>query len=288
MTPHPPNPVVARRLLAMELRQLRAESGMRGDVVAEQLYFSPSRLSRVEHGTRAATPRDVAALLDLYSVTDPVRRAALMDLSEQCRRSVRNWRLADPALDTYLALEQAAWRVQDVETLLVPGLLQTQDYARAVFDAAGLPDEEAKVVLALRVARQKRLLGGGIQLHAVVGEGALHRAVGGHQVMAAQLDHMVQRSLLPQVRLQIVAANCPAPVTNSFAILDLPAPDLGVVHVGSACPTTLIDTEHDVARLRVAFAQQAEVALSPSASRELITRRHLNHTGMGTAVTTRG
>ena len=178
------SPTVRRRRLASELRSLREAARLTCEEVAEHLECSASKISRVETGRVSVSPRDVRDMLSLYGV-DPQRLDSLVQLARESRQ--KGWWHAysdtiQPRFATYVGLEDAASEIRTYEVNLVPGLLQTEDYARSVISAGNLTGslEAAERRVALRMARQPMLLSGHNppQLWAVLDEAVLHRTVG--------------------------------------------------------------------------------------------------------------
>ena len=138
--PTRPGPTVQRRRLGIELRRLREEAGKTIDEVAQVLECSDSKVSRIENGQVSATPRDVRDMLDFYGV-DLQRRDALVEVTRTARQ--RGWWQAyrDAPVMPLVGLEVVADRIHAYERWLLPGLLQTRDYARAMISALrpGLP-----------------------------------------------------------------------------------------------------------------------------------------------------
>src|ERR1700727_484862 len=151
------SPTVRRRRLALELRRLREAARLTCEEVAEHLECSASKISRVETGRVSVSPRDVRDMLDLYGV-DPQRRDSLVQLARESRQ--KGWWHAysdtmQPRFATYVGLEDAATEIRTYEINLVPGLLQTEDYARTVIAAGNLTGTQAEGErrVAVRVAR---------------------------------------------------------------------------------------------------------------------------------------
>jgi transcriptional regulator with XRE-family HTH domain len=219
---------VRRRELSIQLRALRAEAGMTVEQVSEHLMCSLNKVRRMESGFRAGTVRDVRDLCDFYGVTDSAQRDHLMDLARPSRQPP--WYQAyGPVFSTYLELESDARTLRTYESTLVAGLLQTEDYARAVLlsyvvlhpDVLSADIIEQKVEG--RLARQQRLIEADPP-HAwfILHEAALHRMVGSPVLMVAQLERLIEVAQLPNVTIQILSYDAaPHPIVDiSFAILD--------------------------------------------------------------------
>ena len=225
----------ARLVLGARLRKLRQGSGAsRGDAI-RVIRGSASKLSRLESGRVRVKPRDLVGLLTLYGVDDETERAALLALADPASAAGwwREYGDAVPSwLEHYLDLEQAATLIRTYEVEVVPGLLQTEDYARAVFRQV-CPDEpprETDQRVALRMARQRMVFADDrVRLWALIDEASLLRPVGGASVMAAQIRRLIEAARLPNVTLQVLPLSVGARVSGAgcctllrFAETELP------------------------------------------------------------------
>lgn len=261
------NPILRRRRLASELRQLRDVSGMTGEQVAEALLISTSKLSRIESGTRTIYPRDVRSLLDLYGVVDEARREALMTLAREGRQ--RSWwnNYGDLLPGPYLGLEAEASEIRNYQTLLLPGLLQTEEYIRAIIHA-GLRADDAEVErrTAARLRRQERFAAGDLEYWAIFDEAALRRPVGGGGVMMRQVEHLIECARRPQVTLQVLPFDAGAypGMGWPFVILAFPqAADPKVVMVENSTGELYLEGEQETERFTSSFDHLRAAALSP-------------------------
>src|SRR6185437_5766116 len=191
------SPTVRRRRLALELRRLREAARLTCEEVAEHLECSASKISRVETGRVSVSPRDVRDMLELYGVTGK-ERDSLVQLARDSRQ--KGWWHAysdphNPQIGTYVGLESAASEIRVYEVSLIPSLLQTEDYARAIITSGmmnGAGDNTERSV-ALRMARQPALTRAEPPLlWTVLDEAALRRRVGGAELMRAQLEHVLE------------------------------------------------------------------------------------------------
>jgi transcriptional regulator with XRE-family HTH domain len=226
-------PTVQRLVLGNQLHQLRESRGITAEQAAEAIRGSHSKISRMEHGRVGFKERDVADLLTLYGVTDTEERAALINLAKQA--NTPGWwhaysDILPSWLEPYVGLEAAASVIRTYQIQLVPGLLQTEGYARALIQQ-GAPATEEQVArkIELRVSRQEILSNPNPpQLWAVVDEGALRRPVGGKDVVRGQLEHLIQLADHPAVTLQILpfTAGPHSAMGGPFTILRFAEPDL--------------------------------------------------------------
>ena len=228
------SPTALRILLGAQLRQLREAKGLTRAAAGYTIRASESKMSRLELGRVSFKDRDIRDLLVLYGVEDPDHRDALLSLAKQANQSAWWHRYSDilPSwFQTYVGLEETAMLIRTYEGHLVPGLLQTEDYARAVMFAGlpGEPDAEVERWLRLRMDRQGLLTRSDPpRLWAVMDEAALRRPVGGPVVMRAQLEHLISATKLPNVTLQVVPfrAGAHAALGQPFVILRFADPDL--------------------------------------------------------------
>jgi transcriptional regulator with XRE-family HTH domain len=212
------------RELGARLRALRAAAGLTGEEVA-RMGRAHSTLSRWETGGLLPRPPDVAFMLDLYGVQGADRETLLH--SAQGAREREDWEVdVSVKVADYAWMERRAWKVETFYNGAVPGLLQTPDYAREIvraWDPAATAQQVERLV-GVRTARQERLTGEDpLQLSAVIAEGALRVAVGGAEVMRAQLKRIVDVAAQPNIELRVLpfAAGAHGSMTGTFTILRL-------------------------------------------------------------------
>jgi transcriptional regulator with XRE-family HTH domain len=227
-------PTALRIALGAQLRRLREASQITTDEAGQAIRATHSKISRLERGRSGAKQRDVADLLSLYGVTDETEREGLLTLARQAN-TPGWWQQYNDILpkwfELYVGLEKAASIIRAYEVQFVHGLLQTEDYARAVILIANAhaPVEEIDRRVSLRMKRQQLLTQPDApELWAVLDEASLRRPLGGRKVMRAQLEHLLQISDLPNVTLQVVPfdAGPHAAAGGPFTILRFPEPDL--------------------------------------------------------------
>jgi transcriptional regulator with XRE-family HTH domain len=257
-------PVVPRRRLGAELRALREQAGLTIDEVAKALECSVSKVSRLETGQGIPYRRDVRDLLDRYGVTDQAHRDRLMrwvregnrqgwwdDFSDVLAPDPEDPLLPDN-LSRYVALEQDASEVRSYEAIVVHGLLQTQDYARAVLKTLSTADKEATDRLVeLRMRRQRRLYADDDPLivRIVLDEAVLYRLVGGPQVMREQLARLLRDAQRPNITLRVLPFSVGAhrSVSGSFVVLAFAdTDDNDLVYIESHVGDLYLEKEHDV------------------------------------------
>ncbi len=268
------NPTVRRRELGTLLRTLRTERGWTVDHVADRLRVSSSKVSRLETGQRGVSARDIRNLCDLYEV-DGEQRQRLTELAREGKQRAW-WQPLGLPYSTYVGLEAEAASISDYGLGIMPGLLQTPDYARAVVRAA-VPRWVPEVVeqrVGGRIARQQLLFSEHPpQFEAVVDESVLHRVVGSPAIMRAQLNRLLELSELPSVTLRVIpyeAGALPAG-NNKFIILRFALPTVSdVVFIEGLTGDLYLDDPHEVEVYNTTFRTLAHLAASPATTREII------------------
>ncbi len=267
-------PPVRRRLVGGALRRYRENVGYALDDAAKVLECDRSKVSRIETGQRGIRPKELRELLTEYGVPES-EQAALAGLAR--RGGQRGWWdqyadvLPEPFVD-YIVMESAAAEIMTYEAQFVPGLLQTPDYARAIAAAEpGYRDGRADREAAAKASRQEVVLGGDGRLSVVMGEAALRQQVGGPDVMAAQIRHLVALARdYPNVTLQVLPFSAGAHAvagSGSLAILRFPgAPSLGVVYLEALCGGVYLESQADVASYIRAFALLRASALTAAST----------------------
>ncbi|HYY80120.1 MAG TPA: helix-turn-helix transcriptional regulator [Actinomycetes bacterium] len=252
-------PTALRILLGAQLRRLREAKGISRDDAGYLIRSSDSKISRMELGRVGFKERDVADLLTMYGITDDQERQALLNLARQANTPGWWHRYGDllPGwFQAYVGLEEAATLIRTFEVQFVPGLLQTDDYARAVITQGNpaAPAEEVERRVGLRQRRQDLLTrpgpdGSPRRLWAVVDEAALRRPIGGRKVLRGQLEHLIEATGLPTVTLQVLPFHVGghAAEGGAFTILRFSEPDLpDVVYVEQLTSALYLDKLDDV------------------------------------------
>ncbi|GHE28414.1 XRE family transcriptional regulator [Streptomyces vinaceus] len=271
------NPTVSRRRLGSELRRLREISGMTTQQVAERLLISQPKISLLENGRRVVKPRDVRDLCGLYGVQDQRRVEHLMQLAGESGQ--QGWwnSYGDIPYGAYIGLEAEAAAIRLYEPLVVPGLLQTPAYARAVI-AGTIPlitPEKAAARLQVRLRRQDRLRtpGNPLRLWVVLDESVLRRVVGSREVMREQLDHLTHLSAQPHITVQVLPHDVGAHpgVSGQFSLLEFAeAGDVSVVYLERFTSDLYLEKRSDVRLYRDMYAHLQAQALSPDDTRYLV------------------
>ena len=272
-------PTVPRRLLGAQLRRLREERGITLEDAGDVIRASGSKMSRLETGRVGFKDRDIADLLTFYEVTDEQKRSALQELARSA--SAHGWwhDYSDvlPAwFEAYIGLEEAATSIRAYEIQFVPGLLQTEDYARAVtlLGHDGAPAAEIDQRVELRMARQALLTGPQpTHLWAVLDEAVLRRPAGRPGVMRRQLQHILQVAERPNVTIQVIpfAAGAHAAAGGPFSILRFSERDLpDVVYLEQLTSALYLDKRETVDHYLAVMENLCVEALPASDSMQMI------------------
>ncbi|MCB5908639.1 helix-turn-helix domain-containing protein [Streptomyces pinistramenti] len=270
---------VLGRKLGGELLKLRVAQGLTQPQAAKHLTATQTKVAKIERGAVPVRDPDLHALCDLYGLerVGPARdRLLALAKADRERRRAKGWweeytDLGD--LLEYIQLEAGASRIRTFQNQLVPGLLQTPEYARAVVVADDVwedPDEVDRFVSA-RIDRQARLTEDKpLELWAVLSEAVLRQQVGGPTVMRGQLERLVEASTMPNVKLQVwpFEAAAHASMSGPFVIVGFEEPAaLDVIHVETAGSRLWLEREDDANRHRGLFDSVRRQALSPDDTR---------------------
>jgi transcriptional regulator with XRE-family HTH domain len=254
LRPFSAGPTVQRLVLGGHLRRLREEAGLTTERAALSIRGSHSKISRMEHGRVGFKERDIADLLTLYGVGPGDEREALIGLAREA--NTPGWwqgysDILPHWVEPYFGLEAAASAIREYELQFVPGLLQIEDYARAVIRLGNLPSEEEVIRRTqARISRQEILRRENPpKVWAVLDEGALRRTIGGPDVMRAQLEHLIEMCDHPAVTLQVLpfSAGAHRAMGGPFTILRYTEPDLrDVVYIEQLTSALYLDKPTEV------------------------------------------
>ncbi|KOU68050.1 XRE family transcriptional regulator [Streptomyces sp. MMG1533] len=266
-------------LLGSQLRRLREARGITREAAGYSIRASESKISRMELGRVSFKTRDVEDLLTLYGITDEAERNSLLSLAKEA--NVAGWwhsysDVLPSWFPTYVGLEGAASLIRAYEVQFVHGLLQTEAYARAVVRRGmkGASAEDVERRVALRLERQKYLLDDGApEFHIVLDEAALRRPYGDREVMRGQLQHLIDISARPNMRLQIMPFGFGghSGESGAFTILSFPESDLSdVVYLEQLTSALYLDKHEDVAQYEKALKELQQDSPGPDESRDLL------------------
>ncbi|GGW37711.1 MULTISPECIES: helix-turn-helix domain-containing protein [Streptomyces] len=271
------NPTVRRRRLGQELRKLREDKGMTAEQVADRLLVSQSKISRLENGRRSISQRDVRDLCGVYEVEDQRIVDSLMQMAKDSRQQGWWHAFGDVPYSVYIGLETDAASLRVYDPQVVPGLLQTRQYAETLISGA-LPETaptEIEKRVQVRMRRQERISApeNPLRLWTVMDEAALCRIVGDKSLMRDQLDHLVEQSRLPHVTVQVIPFDMGAHpgLNGQYAILEFPdAADSSVVYIEGVTSDLYLEKPNDVQKYSVMYEHLRAQALNVDQSRQFI------------------
>lgn len=267
------SPVMFRRRLRAELRRARSDAGLTQDQVAQEMDWSLSKVIRIEKGTSNISKNDLEAVFRLYKITDPRRESELIELSRAARKP--SWwssykDIAPNELIEFVEYESAASVIWNFEPQLIPGLLQTEDYARAAIRRFSVGRDVDKLV-ELRMRRHE-ILGrdDAPSLNIVIIEEVAHRGVGGKDIMLAQLRHLIDLAGRPDVTIEVIPyqAGVHPGMHSPFVIHQYEEErDDDVLYVESPLGDLIIrDNEKEIGSYRDRFQDLRDLSLGPDAS----------------------
>ncbi|MFF4760508.1 helix-turn-helix domain-containing protein [Streptomyces sp. NPDC001292] len=271
------NPTVRRRRLGQELRRLRELKGMTAEEVAERLLVSQSKISRLENGRRSISQRDVRDLCGVYEVEDHRIVDSLMQMAKDSRQQGWWHSFGDIPYSVYIGLETDAASLRIYDPQVVPGLLQTRQYAEALI-AGALPETAPADIekrVQVRMRRQERISAAEnpLRLWTVLDEAALRRVVGSPSLMREQLEHLVEQTQLPHVTVQVIPFEMGAHpgLNGQYAILEFPdTADSSVVYIEGVTSDLYLEKANDVQKYSVMYEHLRAQALNVEQSRQFI------------------
>ncbi|MCX4699021.1 helix-turn-helix transcriptional regulator [Streptomyces sp. NBC_01373] len=273
------NPTFRQRRLARTLRELRNAAGLTHADAAKVLGSAESKVGRIENAQSGIRLPDLRALMDAYNVTDPTERAAIEKLSREAKQ--KGWwsryvNVVDPAYAAYAAVEWDASELYNVETNLIPGLLQTPEYTEALIRLQAPDAGKERVEAQIDVRRERKSIltrDSPLQLWVIIAENVLYHQVGSHDVMKAQLESLVADSRKQNIELQVLPREDPmnACLFGPFVIMSFPtSAETDVVYTESPTSTLYYEDAADVETYTTLFRRLNMAAANVSKSRALI------------------
>ena len=274
------SPLVQRRRLRTELKKAGQTSGLTQDQVAGEMDWSLSKIIRIESASSGISANDLKALLQLYGVKDPGQVDSLVALARAARE--RSWWSAyrDVAPQSLLQLteyESAAQDIRQFETMFVPGILQTEDYARAVIDnyyEEGLSSNRLRALVELRTRRQDIIdAENPPSFHFVLDEGVVRRVVAGPSVMRRQLRRLIEVADKPNITLELIpfSVGLHPGMKGPFEIIEFADPSVSdIVYLESPRGDMFSDVPEEILKYREAFEGLVKASLGPRDSLTLI------------------
>lgn len=274
------SPTARRIMLGTRLRRLREAADISRSEAGFTIRSSESKISRLELGRVSFKPRDVTDLLTMYGVTDPEKREVFLEMVRRSNEPGWWHRYTDLVADwfqDYLGLEESASRIQTWEQQFVPGLLQTEDYAKAIISHGWSPMAAQSVQrqVGMRMRRQA-LLGrpDPPKLWAVIDESVLHRPIGGRQVMLDEVEHLIELTKRPNITLQVVPYQFSGyAAEGSFTALRFAEPELpDVVYIEHLSGALYLDKRSDTELYGRVFDRLTVDAYTPDHTRQFLTK----------------
>ncbi|MFD8568877.1 helix-turn-helix domain-containing protein [Streptomyces sp. NPDC057694] len=274
-------PAVRRRKLGAELRALRVGAGLTSGEAARLVGWHQSKVSRIETGRSGVKASDVLRLLDAFDAKDPQLRQLVVALAGAEDAGGHHWwhayrGLLPPTYRDFISLESQACRIRTLETSVMPGLLQTKEYAYAVTRSVlgGMAERHIEALVEVRLARQEVLRAQTpLQLTAILDEAVLRREVGGKGILQRQLAHLAEVARMPHVRIQVLpfSAGGHIGITGPFVVFSFPnTTDLDVVVLDHLTSSLYLERKEDLKAYTDAFEALQGHALSPEDSLEFI------------------
>ncbi|WP_306368159.1 helix-turn-helix transcriptional regulator [Nocardiopsis sp. CC223A] len=271
------SPTLRRRRLSAELKRARAGAGLTTTQVAKALKWAAGKLSQIENAeTQTVKPGDLDKLMDLYQVTAPDKREALHALAKDAK--VRGWwskyrEVFGP--QSLPDFESEASTIRTFESSVIPGLLQVPEYTTALLQGGRYTEPSAlqRRVDARMERRQILTRINPARFRSVLDEAALRRVIGGTNVMAEQLRHLLYMAKLPNVDVQVLpfSAGSHAALVAPFVILDFPDPrDLPIVFIETAGDGLFLEEAEEVEQHTVTFGDVQGSAMSTAQSARFI------------------
>jgi transcriptional regulator with XRE-family HTH domain len=272
------DPTVLKILLGAQLRRLREGAGVSRDDAGYHIRASGSKISRLELGRVSFKERDVSDLLDLYGV-DASAKEQLIQLTAEANATPWWQRYREVVPDwfqVYVGLEEAAALIRVYEVQFVPGLLQTEEYARAVVvqGSPNLVPEEVESRVAVRMGRQKLFARENPpRLWAIVDEAALRRPMGGREVLAGQIKRLIDVVSEPNITLQVMPFKYGghAAEGGAFTIMRFPEADLpDMVYMEYLTGAHYVDKPEDVEVYAAVMERLSVAGTSPERTRDIL------------------
>lgn len=270
-------------LLGAQLRRLRDAANVSRDDAGYHIRASGSKISRMELGRVSFKERDVTDLLGLYGITDPAEKEKLLQLTREANATPWYQKFQDVVPDwfhVFVGLEEAAQLIRVYEVQFVPGLLQTEEYARAIITqgAPGVDQDEVDRRVALRMGRQNLLTRESPpppRYWVIMDEAALRRPMGGRDVHVKQIEHLIDLVGEPNITLQVMPFKYGghAAEAGAFTIMRFPETDLpDVVYMEYLTGAHYIDKPEEVERYAAVMERLSVAGTSPDRTREILTQ----------------
>jgi transcriptional regulator with XRE-family HTH domain len=270
------SPIVARRRLRGELRVARNRAGLRQDQVISEMGWSMSKIIRIEAGSVTISVSDLKALLPFYKITDPKRSSELVELARAARRPSWAYPYRDivtPEFLRFIEYEGATSIRREFDNVLIPGLLQTPEYAESIIRqyVDKLTAKKLKRLVEVRIKRQELLTASAKPplLFFILDEAVVHRHVGSADLMLRQIHHLVDLAKMPHVTIEVIpfSAGAHPAMERRFVTLEFPDPaDNDILYLEGTLDEAIVEERDEVLRYREAFEQLRKISLGPENS----------------------
>lgn len=272
------NPTMRQRRLARRLKDLRVAAGLTHTDAAAVLESAESKMTRLENAQSGIRIPDLRALLDAYGVDDPDERTYLEELAREAKQKGRSpyANAVDSDYAAYIAVEADASELYNVETNMVPGLLQTPEYTRALIRMQAPESTDRQVQTQIDVRRERRHILTGdnpLSLWVIISENVLRHRVGSREVMKAQMEALVEDSLRPNVQLQVLPSGDPMNTClfGPFVIMSFPATaETDIIYTEARTGTVYYEEPDDVETYTTLFRRLNMAAENVTKSRAFI------------------
>ena len=270
------SPIVARRRLRGELRAARSKAGLTQDQVISEMGWSMSKIIRIEQGAVTISISDLKALLPLYNITNPEQTTKLVELARAARESswVSEYRDdMSPQFLRFIEYEGATSIRREFDNFVIPGLLQTEEYAEAIIrQYVQKPTlKRTKRLVEVRIKRQE-LLNNQAEpplLFFILDEAVMHRHVGSVELIRRQIRHLIEVAKMPRVTIEVIpfsAGVIPA-MERRFVALEFPGTaDDDVIYLESLLDEVIVEQREEILRYREAFEELRRISLGPENS----------------------
>ena len=272
-----PAPTVRLRRLASELVQLRRSANLKRDDVVRLTGINMATVYRIESAKTRPQPRTLRSLLDVYGVDEKKRVELLAILKDAGERGWLQSSLGLPEqYATYIQFESEARRLLNYESLFVPGLLQTEGYARAVIQGTdpSASDTEVEERVAARLERQALMASRSVELLAIADEAALRRSVGGTRTMRAQIRRLLAVADEPNITFQVIPfeAGAHTGMTGGFVVMKFPEGMPDVIYMEHLTSDHFLEQEADTCRYNLSFNGLQAIAASQKETQVLLSK----------------
>lgn len=273
-------PTAMRRRLGEQLKQLRLDADMTSEETAVEVGFSDTKINRIEKGQYRASREDVIQLTGVYGLDDAEMLNMLLTMVKEGGR--REWweshlKLMMPKFNNFLGLEASATVMKAYETHLVPGILQTPDYARAAIKGARpeLLEHQVSSIVDSKMRRKEVLTREDpppLELWAVMDEGVLRREIGGKETMGAQLEYLIEASELPNVTIQVIpnSKGAHAGLDGPMSIFEFETGSRPAAYTEGQAGNLYMEKDHDLQRCQQRMTSILVNAPNPQQSLDMI------------------